>query len=660
MPKILELMFYPGVRLMQVLRLPVKFAIISAAFLIPLGVAIYAVLDYANSNIEFAQRERIGTRYLLPLNDVLSAALTLRDSSQAAQIAAAREAGDSAFSTLLKIIAEDHDALQLSASVRRINELWPRTTLAPDQAQADSAVTSILALYETVGDNSNLILDPDLDSFYVMYATVDAGPKLLDATSALRELGSRAAAKAVLEAAEISAVQYAGARAATARDAFARAVARAATANSTIADQVAMDEWKRLEQTFFSAVKQLQNGKAANAAVSMQAGAMEFTEATRAVARANTKALDRLLATRIKGFEHRRNALLALTLCGLIVSCYFITSFYLSNLRGFAALVIRMEKLAAGNLTENFSARGRDEIGVLIDAFNHCREQLHSLVMRIRRVSDTIGGAGDRIASANSDLASREAAQSANISETADAVRDIASKVQSNLGHARNANRLAEAASAVASRGKAAVDQVVHTMDAITGSSRRIGDIIGVIDEIAFQTNLLALNAAVEAARAGEQGRGFAVVAAEVRNLAQRSASAANEIKRLIGTSMGDVSKGASLVSGAGNTMSEILQSVHELSALVVEIASASATQTEEIVRVTDAISRIDDDTQQNAGLVEQTSAAAVLLRQQVASLLHSVSTFTFSGHQSDDGPAAVAVRPASEPQFQDRVPAAA
>ena len=307
--------------------------------------------------------------------------------------------------------------------------------------------------------------------------------------------------------------------------------------------------------------------------------------------------MDELLAIRIRGFEERRNLLLAITFIGLTLAVYLITSFYMSNLRGFQALMTRMRKLAQGDLTTNFPARGADEIAELINSFNVSREQLQSLVQRIRTVTGEIDSAGQQIAESNDELAQRESSQSAAVRVTAERAQQVQGNVQRNLDNALNGERVSNDAQGVASRGNQAVGQVVQTMQAITGSSRKIGDIIGVIDEIAFQTNLLALNAAVEAARAGEQGRGFAVVASEVRNLAQRSASAANEIKKLIGASLEDVEKGAALVNGAGATMQEILNSVQSVSRIMQEIALSSRTQSNDIAQLHQAIDRIDGDT---------------------------------------------------------------
>ncbi|HWK48382.1 MAG TPA: methyl-accepting chemotaxis protein, partial [Steroidobacter sp.] len=250
---------------------------------------------------------------------------------------------------------------------------------------------------------------------------------------------------------------------------------------------------------------------------------------------ASAAALNEQLASHIEGLQQRRKVLLGITSLGLLLAVYLTVAFYCSNVRGFDALMTRMRRLAQGDLTTTYPARGTDEIAQLLNAFNGSREQLQTLVLRIREVTSEIDTAGQQIASSNDELAHREASQSTAVRTTAERAQQVQGNVQRNLDNALQGERLSSDARGVASRGNQAVGQVVQTMHAITSSSRKIGDIIGVIDEIAFQTNLLALNAAVEAARAGEQGRGFAVVASEVRNLAQRSATAANEIKKLIG-----------------------------------------------------------------------------------------------------------------------------
>jgi len=352
------------------------------------------------------------------------------------------------------------------------------------------------------------------------------------------------------------------------------------------------------------------------------------------------------LAGSTEDLLQRRNVLLAVVVLGLIVALYLTASFYIANVRGFQALMTRMRKLAEGDLTTSYPARGTDEIAQLINAFNVSRGRLQSLVQRIREVSGEIDDAGRQIASSNDDLAEREASQSAAVRLTAERAQQVQDNVQRNLDNALHGERVSNEARGVAARGNQAVHQVVQTMQAITGSSRKIGDIIGVIDDIAFQTNLLALNAAVEAARAGEQGRGFAVVASEVRNLAQRSASAAHEIKKLIGASLEDVEKGAALVTGAGDTMKEILSSVQSVSHIMQEIAMASRTQSDDIAQLHEAIDRIDADTQQNAARVQQTAAIAWSLRSEVESLLEAVGMFTLSTDEAH--PRSGAVPPAA------------
>jgi len=262
-----------------------------------------------------------------------------------------------------------------------------------------------------------------------------------------------------------------------------------------------------------------------------------------------------------------------------------------------------------------------------VDA-NETVERLAQIVGGIREGSDAIGSAAAEIAAGNEDLSRRTEAQAASLEETASSMEELTSTVRHNADSARQANELAREAAQVATDGGALVGRVVHTMSAISESSARIGDIIGVIDGIAFQTNILALNAAVEAARAGEQGRGFAVVAGEVRSLAQRSANAAKEIKQLITDSVVEVQQGTQLVDQAGRTMQGIVASVRKVSDLIADISAASNEQTAGIEQVNGAIAQMDEGTQQNAALVEQASAAARSLEQQAAQLVEAVAVF--------------------------------
>jgi methyl-accepting chemotaxis protein-1 (serine sensor receptor) len=284
--------------------------------------------------------------------------------------------------------------------------------------------------------------------------------------------------------------------------------------------------------------------------------------------------------------------------------------------------------VAGGDLTQTIEVRSNDETGRLMRALKDMNEGLVKIVGQVRGGTDTIATASGQIAAGNLDLSSRTEQQAGALEETASSMEELTSTVKQNADNARQANALAVSASAVAGKGGAVVAQVVDTMRAIDASSTKIADIIGVIDGIAFQTNILALNAAVEAARAGEQGRGFAVVASEVRNLAQRSAAAAKEIKGLIDDSVQKVQHGSELVDQAGATMADIVQSVSRVTDIMAEITAASQEQTAGIEQVNSAITQMDQTTQQNAALVEEASAAAQSLQEEAAALALAVGTF--------------------------------
>src|SRR5471032_340149 len=286
------------------------------------------------------------------------------------------------------------------------------------------------------------------------------------------------------------------------------------------------------------------------------------------------------------------------------------------------------QTVAAGDLTYNIVVTSKDETGQLLQALKEMNDSLVLIVGQVRTGTDTIATASGQIASGNLDLSSRTEQQASSLEETASSMEELTSTVKQNAANAQQANELAESASDVALKGGAVVSQVIHTMGSIDESAKKIVDIIGVIDGIAFQTNILALNAAVEAACAGEQGRGFAVVASEVRNLAHRSAAAAKEIKTLISNSVEQVDAGSKLVNQAGATMDEVVASVKRVTDIISEITIAGREQTSGIEQINQAITQMDTVTQQNAALVEEAAAAASSLQDQAGALAHVVSAF--------------------------------
>jgi methyl-accepting chemotaxis protein len=327
---------------------------------------------------------------------------------------------------------------------------------------------------------------------------------------------------------------------------------------------------------------------------------------------------------------------LLLTFGGIAVALGVVLAWLLSRSithpLGYAVKVA--QTVASGDLSTRIDVHSKDETGQLLQALQNMNAQLLDIVGRVKTGTETIATASSEIAAGNLDLSSRTEQQASSLEETASSMEELTSTVKQNADNARQANQLANQASDVARKGGEVVSQVVVTMTAINDSSRKIVDIISVIDGIAFQTNILALNAAVEAARAGEQGRGFAVVASEVRNLAQRSAAAAKEIKLMIGDSVEKVDSGAKLVNEAGTTMDKIVDSIKRVTDIMGEISVASQEQTAGIEQINQAIAEMDNVTQQNAALVEEAAATAGALQEQAASLSEVVKVFNTGDEQ--------------------------
>jgi methyl-accepting chemotaxis protein len=331
----------------------------------------------------------------------------------------------------------------------------------------------------------------------------------------------------------------------------------------------------------------------------------------------------------------------------------FMTLVLLTRLRnGFRLADETAAAIAAGDLSHEVPHTGNDEIGHLLGQMETMRGNLNHVIGQVRNGSDAIASAASEVANGTLDLSNRTEQQASSLEQTASASEELTGTVQQNADNAAQANQLASSASELATRGGSVVSQVVNTMETINASSRKISDIIGVIDGIAFQTNILALNAAVEAARAGEQGRGFAVVASEVRSLAQRSADAAKEIKSLISASVESVSLGTTQVAEAGQTMEEIVTGIRRVADIVGEIASASREQSGGIAQINQAVTELDSVTQQNAALVEETSAASSALQEQARDLANLAASFTLSS-QGGRSTQQVAVKQAATRQLR-------
>ena len=385
----------------------------------------------------------------------------------------------------------------------------------------------------------------------------------------------------------------------------------------------------------------------------------QLIEATRQYSELTRLRSQQMIEEAAQAYAHRRNILIAASVMAFVLAVLMGQLIARGLTRALGAEPAQLgdvaQQIAQGNLSPELLRHQAPE-GSVQASLNAMLKSLVSVVHEVRNNADGVAGGSTEIANGNADLSQRTEQQASALQETAAAMEQLSTTVKQNADNARQVNQLALGASQVATKGGGSVQEVVNAMQDISESSRQIGEIVGVIDGIAFQTNILALNAAVEAARAGEQGKGFAVVAGEVRNLAQRSAQAAREIKQLIATSATRVKQGTELADQAGATMAEVLHSIQRVTDLMGEISSASDEQSAGVAQVGKAVSQMDQVTQQNAALVEESAAAAASLRTQAQQLVQAVSIFQLGGHAAQPA----STPPLSQPTVRARNPAPA
>jgi methyl-accepting chemotaxis protein len=500
-------------------------------------------------------------------------------------------------------------------------------------------IGKLLRLNETVGDFYGLSQDPGRDTSQLIQSMYYQLPYLSEELGRLRGKGAGLLSTKTASAEDRLAVSSISARVDDRLGQMSNAFAKAVAENPAIGDQlsVSMDA----VSTSARALTALAGEQIVKPEALSYAPQAFFTQSTEAIDRlfqlnATASAqIDSLVAARVAQFYKVRwimlgSMLLLLALAGYMVR--IITRAVTVPLNNAIAVA---QQVASGNLAGDFEVGAPNEVGLMLRALKDMNDSLRAIVGDVRTSIDSISAATRDIASGNADVSARLESQASNLEETASSMEEITSTVRQNADNARQANELVIGASALATRGGEVVAQVVSTMGVIDQGSRKIVEIIAVIDSIAFQTNILALNAAVEAARAGEQGRGFAVVASEVRNLAQRSASAAKEIKALIVSSVDSVETGNRLADEAGVAMTEILGSVERITTIMAEITVASAEQGSGIEQINEAVLQMDDMTQQNAALVEQTAAASSSLEDQAAGLVKAMSIFKLGNERA-------------------------
>ncbi len=626
----------PGVKVMRSINFASKALIVSCLFALPIVWLAWAYFQAQQTAVEFSEKERAGVYYLRASYPVLKLALQVRSASPES-VAGVTEAMEQSYAGLEEAQKSLGTSLGTGAAFEALQQARAQVKApggdAMDRFNRSTAhIQALITLMNTATDGSNLTLDPDIDSYYVMDAAAFRLPDLMERVGLMHAAGASALQGGALSAAFRTAIDKAIAIAEFHHTNLLAGIGKAVAQTPALSGRIQVDAMRDRTQAFLETV----NSSVLSAGTLEPAGQARYTalgvaafDAEAALADRLLPVLDELIAHRVSSARWQMRLTTGILAITLVLAVYFFYAFFLVTRGGLRLISQHLQEMSAGDLRRPPSQPwGRDEPASVIVDLRKAYDSLHNLIRKVRHSARDLTGTSGEIARASLDLSSRTESAAAALEQQAATMEEIGSSVRMMAENSQSAAGLARENADVAQKGGVVIGEVVSVMGAINSSSQKIGDIIAVIDGIAFQTNILALNAAVEAARAGEQGRGFAVVASEVRVLAQRTASAAKEIKDLIVASVNNVEQGTQVVGGAGHTMEEILTNAKRINDLLSEIAVGSREQAEGVNQSVAAIQLLEQNTQQNAALVEETSAAAGALRDQSDGLMREIANF--------------------------------
>ena len=628
---------------MRRFRFPGKMALISAAVLLPVAWLMVGFVGTAQSGIRSVGQERVGVAYAQAVYRSLEAADAWRFATRSAaygdpgmRVDATRKAFEDQLVALRQWQSSNASQWNLAAPWARIDQsLASAQKLNPDDTRAiygemNALSNELSGLLAAGTDLSGLALDPELGSHSLMRATLVHGPDVIRRTGELRGLAVEALRAGRIEPQQLARMETLRAIVAhesnLAKGDLQKATAAQPDATSGLIGEAlatTSELEQRLAQLFPPGATEVQGDVQPFLALANKALATQYRQVA-----GNLDVLDGLLAARENSLRQAYWLSLGIVGLGLIAAFYLAMGFYRAMFGGFKTLRRHLMAISMSDLRLPIEIKGTDEVADLLREVSHMQASLRQTVLQVQGASDSVVHASLEIATGTRDLSARTESAAAALEESSAALEETTASVGHTAESAKQASLIAQDNAVVAERGGLAMGEVVQTMERIQASSRRINDIIGVIDSIAFQTNILALNAAVEAARAGEQGRGFAVVASEVRNLAQRSADAAKEIKTLISASVSEVDSGMVVVRKAGDTMGEIVVHAAHVRQLLDEVAGGTREQSLGMGQIGQAVQDLDQNTQANAALVEQTATAAAAQRTAAVRMAAQVDEF--------------------------------